>query len=624
MNKAEFEEMYSTYKSGNASAQILQQLEPYKVDNAIIMAAGESKRCLPLSKVLPKGLFVLKGEVLIEREIRQLQEAGIKEIIVIVGYMADAFFYLEKKYGVKLVINEEYNHKNNVSSLYAARNYLGNSYICCADNYYSENVFEKYVYEAFYLCNYTQEYADEYCIWEDESGYITKIARGGNRQYFTIGANYWSRHFSKKFIELLTCDYNKPDVGNMLIDDFHIKHLSDLPITAKKMKDGIIYEFDTLKECEEFDANFYSFFRTTMENNLYQKYEGITRYAGVLTENKTGRLHFNENLWGPSPKCLEVFKNVSSEDLYLYDSKKRDDLIEVISKKFQIPYENLYLHNSASELIKSIMNIMVSEDDIVLLPKPFWSYYPGVVDYKFGKKIFYNFLEGKEKCYHDVNDILSKASSYCPKLIIITTPAMPSGNLIYPNDLELVIKRNPGSLILVDQAYYGFEDNEIDINYFINHYDNVVFTRTFSKFYGLAGMRLGYGIASKKALKTLWLDLPLLRLPSITRRVAAVAIEDEEYYEKIKKEIATVKQWFYKELCKIDGIYPFLSDTNFIYMRVENCDAFAIKKAMEENGYLFRLFEGGNNPYFRINVAPMGIMKDFMDKFRGVVKQYQK
>ncbi len=137
-------------------------------------------------------------------------------------------------------------------------------------------------------------------------------------------------------------------------------------------------------------------------------------------------------------------------------------------------------------------------------------------------------------------------------------------------------------------------------------------------------MRLGYGIASKKALKTLWLDLPLLRLPSITRRVAATAIEDEEYYEKIKKEIATVKQWFYKELCKIDGIYPFLSDTNFIYMRVENCDAFAIKKAMEENGYLFRLFEGGNNPYFRINVAPMGIMKDFMDKFRGVVKQYQK
>ena len=71
------------------------QLAPYQVDNAIIMAAGYSARCMPLSNVMPKGLFQVKGEILIEREIRQLLEAGIEEIIVVTGFMAEKFEYLK-------------------------------------------------------------------------------------------------------------------------------------------------------------------------------------------------------------------------------------------------------------------------------------------------------------------------------------------------------------------------------------------------------------------------------------------------------------------------------------------------------------------------------------------------
>ena len=92
------------------------EISAYKVDNAVIMAAGESRRCLPLSKILPKGLFTVKGEILIEREIRQLHEAGISQVIVVTGYMADQFEYLKEKYGVTLVMNEDYHTKNNAVS----------------------------------------------------------------------------------------------------------------------------------------------------------------------------------------------------------------------------------------------------------------------------------------------------------------------------------------------------------------------------------------------------------------------------------------------------------------------------------------------------------------------------
>ena len=139
------------YKAENKEENLLTEeelnkLKPYKVDNAIIMAAGYSARCMPLSNVLPKGLFRVKGEILIEREIRQLQEAGVKEIIIVTGFMQEKFQYLRDKYGVILIHNDDYDKYNNIASLYKAQNYMKNSYILCSDNYYADNVFHKYVY----------------------------------------------------------------------------------------------------------------------------------------------------------------------------------------------------------------------------------------------------------------------------------------------------------------------------------------------------------------------------------------------------------------------------------------------------------------------------------------------
>lgn len=619
MNKTDFERILKKYKDGIASSKEIDELYPYRVDNAIIMAAGESRRCRPLSQILPKGLFKIKGEVLIEREIRQLQEAGISNIIVVVGYKAELFEYLSQKYNVKIVKNNEYLVKNNISSIYAARKFLGNSYVCCADNYYVDNIFEKYVYESFYTCNYTQEYADEYCIVEGEDGYIESIKRGGENKWFTIGANFWSSSFSNKFVELLEKEYNLQEVSNLLIDDFHIRHFSELPIVAKKMDDNIVYEFDTLEEIEKFDSDFNSYAKETIANNLYGKYNGVTRYAGVKTDIK-GRLHFNENLWGPSPNTLKPFKEVCLEQLYLYDSKEKDELVTEIANKFNLDYDNIFLHNSGSEIVRSMMTIMIGEHDNVLLPMPHWSYYPGVVDYRFGEKHYYKFKEDGDKCYHDVDDLIEKAQNTNSKFIVVTSPAMPSGNLISPEDLERIVKNNPQALVFVDQAYYGFESDPIDINYFISKYDNVMFSRTFSKFYALAGLRLGYGVASKRALQTLWLDLPLLRLPVMARRAVIEALRDNDYYEEIRGEIREVKNYFYNSLCKIDQIHPYKSDTNFLYMKVNGVNANELRNKMIEQGYIFRIFENENGAFYRINVAPMKVMKDFVEKFEATIK----
>ena len=85
--------------------------------NAIILAAGTASRFVPLSEEYPKGLLEVKGEVLIERQIRQLRESGIDDITIVTGYKAEMFAYLCEKYGVEIVLNKDYKHYNNISSV---------------------------------------------------------------------------------------------------------------------------------------------------------------------------------------------------------------------------------------------------------------------------------------------------------------------------------------------------------------------------------------------------------------------------------------------------------------------------------------------------------------------------
>ena len=109
--------------------------------NAIIMAAGMSARFAPLSFERPKGLLRVKGEVLVERQIRQLQKAGVSDITLIVGYKAEMFSYLKEKMGVEIVMNEDYYRYNNISSLMRVVDRIDNTFICSSDNYFSKNVF---------------------------------------------------------------------------------------------------------------------------------------------------------------------------------------------------------------------------------------------------------------------------------------------------------------------------------------------------------------------------------------------------------------------------------------------------------------------------------------------------
>ena len=222
------------------------------------MAAGTSSRFAPLSYEKPKALITVKGEVLIERQIRQLKEAGVPEIYVVTGYKAEMFAYLEEKFGVHLVHNSEYLTRNNNGSLYAAKNILRNSYICSADNYFAKNPFEKEVSDCYYAAVYADGPTKEWCMETDESGNILRVTIGGENAWYMLGHAFWDETFSATFLNILEQEYDRPETVNLLWEGIYKKHIDKLRMKIRKYSSDVIFEFDTLDELKEFDNSYVS------------------------------------------------------------------------------------------------------------------------------------------------------------------------------------------------------------------------------------------------------------------------------------------------------------------------------------------------------------------------------
>ena len=244
-------------ESSEITSKGLEALAPYKVRNAVIMAAGLSSRFAPISYERPKGVLKVRGEVLIERQINQLREAGIDDITVVVGYKKEEFFYLEDAFGVRIVVNDDFAVRNNNSTIKKVEGMLGNTFICSSDNYFTINPFEEYVYGSYYASVYHVGYIDEYCLkTKGRNGLIVGATFGGSDSWITLGHAYWDRAFADKFIEILDRIYNEPETAGKLWEDIYVEHVAELPMWIRKYPADAIWEFDSLDELRSFDPYF--------------------------------------------------------------------------------------------------------------------------------------------------------------------------------------------------------------------------------------------------------------------------------------------------------------------------------------------------------------------------------
>lgn len=221
-----------------------------KAKNAIILAAGYGLRMVPINQNKPKALLTVDGKPLIERQIEQLQEAGITDITIVVGFMKEAFDYLCDKYNVKLVYNKDYAIKNNLHSLPCAANKISDTYIVPCDLYCTKNPFEKYEGFSWYMVN---ELIDEKSLVRvTRTGELdySKKQKGGNAM---VGISFISKEDASKLITRLKelCKDERYD------NDFWESALfekSEIEVAAKVVHSNEVVEINSYEQLRDLDC----------------------------------------------------------------------------------------------------------------------------------------------------------------------------------------------------------------------------------------------------------------------------------------------------------------------------------------------------------------------------------
>ncbi len=249
-------------------------LEPYRVDGAVILAAGFGSRFVPLTFETPKGLLEVFGERMIERQIRQLREAGVTDITIVVGYLKEKFEYLIDKYGVRLIYNPEYSSKNNLASVHFAKEVMEgrNMYLLASDHWMQINPFHKYECFSWYASLYMEGATSEWCFTLDKKGKVLDVTSGGHDAWVMYGPAYLSREFLEWFLPALETYYQLPGTEQFYWEHVYQEMLNGAAarrcgqscilengapeLYANRLPANSVYEFENLEELRHFDPKY--------------------------------------------------------------------------------------------------------------------------------------------------------------------------------------------------------------------------------------------------------------------------------------------------------------------------------------------------------------------------------
>ncbi|WP_349946234.1 sugar phosphate nucleotidyltransferase [Lacrimispora sp. BS-2] len=244
-----------------------------KVDGAVIIAAGFGSRFVPLTFETPKGLLEVFGERMIERQIRQLHEAGIRDITIVVGYLKEKFEYLIDKYQVKLLYNPEYSQKNTLTTIYHARELLRgrNMYVLSSDNWMRHNMYHAYEGGAWYSASFMEGETSEWCLDYNKKGRILNVSVGGQDKWVMYGPVFFSKSFSEQFLTVLENYYQLPGTEQFYWENVYMEMLSgeaakrlphiheakqDIDLFINRRPADEVYEFENLEELRLFDLKY--------------------------------------------------------------------------------------------------------------------------------------------------------------------------------------------------------------------------------------------------------------------------------------------------------------------------------------------------------------------------------
>ena len=330
-------------------------------------------------------------------------------------------------------------------------------------------------------------------------------------------------------------------------------------------------------------------------------------------EKNLNFLDRNEFNYSPSKEVVEALKNFDINKLCfytrIYDEGKKSILSVFLSELYDIDETQVLLGYGGEDILKQAVHYFLTQEDgnkTMLIPKFSWWYYKSIADEVNGHTLQYPLYEDGNTFKYDFETLKDMIQKENPKILLLASPNNPTGNGLTPKELDELLAEVPSqTVVLIDEAYASFVSTDTSyIKKLVNKYPNLIISRTLSKFYGLPGLRMGFGFMSKELEKFSRYSNKYLGYNRISEDIAIAALKSDAHYRNIAKLMNEDRERYEKEIGVLPGFKVYESVANFILIKYPIELKEALQKAFAKQSYKVKFMnEPDINTHLRITLG---------------------
>lgn len=341
-------------------------------------------------------------------------------------------------------------------------------------------------------------------------------------------------------------------------------------------------------------------------------------------------LHLNENLFATAKAGFDKAQmadlmQTHLNQLHSYPINGVKQLQEAIASDLGIEADKIVISNGSSTLLRNTILYLLQENDILLIPAPSWSFYHSLADLVGARIETFPLIDTGDAFLYDKHLIAAEIERCHPKSVLLCSPNNPTGTVLSIEDLLWLVDIYPDVAFILDEAYYGFCESysAIQAQQLLDSTDrgNLFVIRTFSKFYGLANLRIGFLICSATDAQKLQMIGPVFGLPSFSQALAASRLADKQYECQLRQEYAAVNAAMYTAFQQIPGFTPYKTGANFMFVKHDGRWA-SLPATLLDYGYKIKTETiNGDCNYFRITYADLATTDQLLATIRQLCNE---
>ena len=301
----------------------------------------------------------------------------------------------------------------------------------------------------------------------------------------------------------------------------------------------------------------------------------------------------NEFNFKPSEKVIQAIKSFDPETLCfytrIYDEGKKSVVSVRLSEIYHVPEKQVLIGYGGEDILKNAVHYYLTKGDnrTILIPEFSWWYYDRIAGECGGETYMYPLYERDDTFAYDIDEVIRYTCRIKPRMLLLASPNNPTGNSLSPEEIGRVMESIPSeTMVLIDEAYASFITTDTGyIAPLVMKYANLIISRTLSKFYGLPGLRMGFGFMGEGHDNFLSYANKYLGYNRFSEAVALAALDSDEHYRRIADEMEWGRQLFKKELAPRPGFKVYKSVANFILVKYPERIREKLKLAFAEQDY---------------------------------------